>query len=63
MKHLKYRVLIGILAFTFTYLLGSFSEASFNILLWGERARFIVALLGGIGTVAFVTYPDYNFKE
>lgn len=63
MKHIIYRMLIAILAFSFAYLLGSFSEVSFDISMWDEQTRFMVALFGGLLAIAFATFPNYNFEE
>jgi hypothetical protein len=63
MENLKYRLGIGVTVFIFIYLLGSFVEASFNIALWNKPTRGMVALLGGLLSVVFATYPFYKFKK
>ena len=63
MKNFKYRILIGVIVFTFIYLLGCFSEASLNILKWNKVTREMVATLGGVLSFGFTTHPFYKFKQ
>jgi hypothetical protein len=63
MKNIEYRLIIGIAIFVFIYLIGSFSEVSFNIALWSKPTRSMVAVLGGVLSISFATYPFYKFKK
>lgn len=54
---MKKRIIALFGIFFICYLLGSFYSASFNIKEWEEGCRFFVAIIGGIVSVAFATYP------
>jgi hypothetical protein len=63
MNELIKRILIGCVAFGFIYLMGSFFNVSFDISNWNESSRFIVSMLGGFLSIAFASFPGYNFKN
>jgi MFS family permease len=54
---------VGILVFTFFYLMCAFFNATFNISLWGETSRFVCSLGGGaFAVMAMVINSEFYIK-
>lgn len=48
------KILYAILAAIAVYLLGAFYSAGFDISLWGEGVRFVVAMMGAAAAVCIL---------
>lgn len=52
---------LGILVFTFFYLMHTFFNATFDISLWSEESRFMCSFLGGgITSICMAFYLVYE---
>lgn len=61
-KFLLLSTLIGAFAFLLIYLIGSFAQASFNINQWSTSAREIVAIMGGVISIAIIPATFFTCK-
>ena len=54
------RIIIFLSVLTFSYLVGSFINISFDISKWTMECRFITSLMGSFLALGISTFPDID---